>query len=567
MSTTIEDFQGVSNCYVFKSRLQEYAQKAGLPTPVYETIKEGPSHEPSFRSTVVVNDIRYDSLVGFLNRKAAEQSAAEVALMELAKSGAVNQSITQPVHETGLCKNLLQEYAQKMNYAMPTYQCKKDDKPGRTHLFSCTVDIGGILYIGGVTKTKKEAEIKAARTALLAIQRNASQSSENQFGPLTVIPSRKRAADSVADEASKAPKPKKSRFKRKCSKRKQSRDKKRRIQAANAGDGANINPEVESVNGESGLQEIKSEAAFPSEAMTNSENGVSNTNINPVVELLASVKGEPGLQEIKSEAAFPSEAMKISENGVSTTSINLSVESLAIVNGESGLQEIKFEAALPSEVTKNPDEAALPLEVTKNPENGVSTTNFNLGVESLESVNGKSVLQEAALPSEVTKNRENGVSTTNIDLVVESLASVNAESGLQEIKSEAALPSEAMEISENGVSTANMNPGVESLASVNGESGLQEIKSEASLPSEAMKNSENGVSTNHHEKETSAGEGSFALNNQKVFENGKSAELQSKEDNLGNVVTEVVFAPNGDMPTMSVEMNEQRCHGDMVFGE
>ena len=88
---------GVSNCYVFKSRLQEYAQKVGLPTPVYETIKEGPSHEPSFRSTVIVNDVRYDSLPGFFNRKAAEQSAAEVALMELAKSGEVNQSITQPV--------------------------------------------------------------------------------------------------------------------------------------------------------------------------------------------------------------------------------------------------------------------------------------------------------------------------------------------------------------------------------------------------------------------------------------------------------------------------------------
>jgi len=88
---------GVSNCYVFKSRLQEYAQKAGLPTPVYETIKEGPSHEPSFRSTVIVNDVRYDSLPGFFNRKAAEQSAAEVALVELVKSNAVNQSITQPV--------------------------------------------------------------------------------------------------------------------------------------------------------------------------------------------------------------------------------------------------------------------------------------------------------------------------------------------------------------------------------------------------------------------------------------------------------------------------------------
>ncbi|MCE5167102.1 Double-stranded RNA-binding protein 1, partial [Datura stramonium] len=49
-----ESFQGVSICYVFKSRLQEYAQKVGLPTPVYETIKEGPSHEPTFRSAVTV---------------------------------------------------------------------------------------------------------------------------------------------------------------------------------------------------------------------------------------------------------------------------------------------------------------------------------------------------------------------------------------------------------------------------------------------------------------------------------------------------------------------------------
>lgn len=88
---------GVSNCYVFKSRLQEYAQKVGLATPVYETIKEGPSHEPSFRSAVMVGGARYESLSGFFNRKAAEQSAAEVALMELSKSGDKNDSIAVPV--------------------------------------------------------------------------------------------------------------------------------------------------------------------------------------------------------------------------------------------------------------------------------------------------------------------------------------------------------------------------------------------------------------------------------------------------------------------------------------
>ncbi|TYG63528.1 hypothetical protein ES288_D06G037200v1 [Gossypium darwinii] len=222
---TNENFSGVSNCYVFKSQLQEYAQKVGLPTPVYETFKEGPSHKPSFRSTVTVNNVKYDSLPGFFNRKAAEQSAAEVALLELFKAGEANESISQPVHETGLCKNLLQEYAQKMNYAIPVYQIQKDEATGRLPHYSCTVEIGGIRYIGASAKTKKEAEIKAARVALLAIQLSTSQLTDRALGnsQLTVIPCRKRAIETASnpDETTvKAPKPKKSRFKKKMLKTK-----------------------------------------------------------------------------------------------------------------------------------------------------------------------------------------------------------------------------------------------------------------------------------------------------------------------------------------------------------
>ena len=72
--------------------------------------------------------------------------------------------------ETGLCKNLLQEYAQKKNYAIPSYICTK--QASGVAPFICTVEIGGIQYIGAAARTKKEAEIKAARTALLAIQGN-----------------------------------------------------------------------------------------------------------------------------------------------------------------------------------------------------------------------------------------------------------------------------------------------------------------------------------------------------------------------------------------------------------
>lgn len=209
---------GVSNCYVFKSLLQEYAQKVGLPTPVYVTIKEGPSHQPSFKSTVILGGVRYDSLLGFLNRKAAEQSAAEIALMELSKCGESKESTFVPVHETGLCKNLLQDYTQKMNYALPTYTCKRDDTPGKTLPFSCSVEIGGIRYIGAAAKTKKEAEIKAARTALLAIRSSNSAGSENPSmkSQYTVVPPKRKVPDTAPSQATEKPKkkPKRPRLKK-----------------------------------------------------------------------------------------------------------------------------------------------------------------------------------------------------------------------------------------------------------------------------------------------------------------------------------------------------------------
>lgn len=217
-----EQLQSVSNCYVFKSRLQEYAQKAGLTTPIYHTIKEGPSHQPVFRSTVIINEESYHSLTGFLNRKAAEQSAAEVALIEIAKSGATDKSVSHPVHETGLCKNLLQEYAQKMNYAIPSYICTKDEKKGRESPFSCTVDIGGIKYIGTAAKTKKEAELKAAKTALLAIRMSTPERNEKPDTPdteyaYTVVPTKRKAPERAMVETQdkvKTNKRKKGRFKR-----------------------------------------------------------------------------------------------------------------------------------------------------------------------------------------------------------------------------------------------------------------------------------------------------------------------------------------------------------------
>ncbi|CAL9147642.1 unnamed protein product [Musa hybrid cultivar] len=135
--------------------------------------------------------------------------------MEIHKSGLMTENMPT-VHETGLCKNLLQEYAQKMNYAIPSYICTKNSS-GATP-FTCTVEIGGIQYIGAAARTKKEAEIKAARTALLAIQSGASQ--------YTVLPGKRKVKEpELPAEAVKKIKPKKANFKKKWSKKRFQRSK------------------------------------------------------------------------------------------------------------------------------------------------------------------------------------------------------------------------------------------------------------------------------------------------------------------------------------------------------
>lgn len=165
---------------MFKSQLQEYAQKAGWPAPVYDITREGPSHEPKFKAVVTIQNEPYESPDFYGNLKKAEHAAAEVALVALSAKSDLQVALPNPLHESGLCKNLLQEYAQKCKLPMPVYSLAKS---GETHspMFTATVEIAGVQYKGGVCKNKKEAEIKAAKTALIAICSDLGGSPEQAF--------------------------------------------------------------------------------------------------------------------------------------------------------------------------------------------------------------------------------------------------------------------------------------------------------------------------------------------------------------------------------------------------
>lgn len=153
---------------MYKSQLQEYAQRAGWIAPVYDITREGPSHEPKFRAVVTVHNEIFESPTFYGNLKKAEHAAAEVALTAFAARPELQTPFPNPLHESGLCKNLLQEYAQKSKLPIPVYTLTRS---GETHapMFTATVKIDGVLYKGGLSKNKKEAEVKAAKTALLAI--------------------------------------------------------------------------------------------------------------------------------------------------------------------------------------------------------------------------------------------------------------------------------------------------------------------------------------------------------------------------------------------------------------
>jgi ribonuclease III len=67
----------------YKSRLQEYAQKAFNAIPEYTIVtEEGPDHIKHFETQVIINDVVYARGQG-RNKKAAEQEAARLALERL----------------------------------------------------------------------------------------------------------------------------------------------------------------------------------------------------------------------------------------------------------------------------------------------------------------------------------------------------------------------------------------------------------------------------------------------------------------------------------------------------
>ncbi|KZV48917.1 hypothetical protein F511_09705, partial [Dorcoceras hygrometricum] len=149
-----------------KTRLQEYAQRAGVQLPVYQTLNEGPPHACQFKSQVLLDGIWYTSPNSFLCRKMAEHDAAKHAFIGFReKLKAEGRSLV--LEDVYFCKAIMNEYAVKMNMSLPTYVT--NESKAFLPIFVSSLLLNGVTFTGDAARSKKEAEQFAARSAILSI--------------------------------------------------------------------------------------------------------------------------------------------------------------------------------------------------------------------------------------------------------------------------------------------------------------------------------------------------------------------------------------------------------------
>jgi len=141
---------------MFENQLQELAQRSCYNMPSYSCIKEGPGPCTKFKAIVDFNGEAFESPGFFPTLRVAEHAAAEVALKSL-QSRTTPQSLTKILDETGVCKNLLQENAQRAGVPLPVYNTRKSG-PGHQPVFTCTVEVAAMQFVGEPGKTQKQAE-------------------------------------------------------------------------------------------------------------------------------------------------------------------------------------------------------------------------------------------------------------------------------------------------------------------------------------------------------------------------------------------------------------------------
>ncbi|KAJ9559064.1 hypothetical protein OSB04_013678 [Centaurea solstitialis] len=146
--------------HLYKSRLQNYAQKKNIAFPTYAYEMQGPPHSRLFKARVTIDGVTHEGPEFCTTLKDAEHAAAKIAFMSLSPEGSQEDDC--------LYKSLLQELAQKKGLVLPVYATNRTGPPHMPS-FASTVEITGKCFVGQEARTKKQAEMNAAKVAYTAL--------------------------------------------------------------------------------------------------------------------------------------------------------------------------------------------------------------------------------------------------------------------------------------------------------------------------------------------------------------------------------------------------------------
>ncbi|CAA7026849.1 unnamed protein product [Microthlaspi erraticum] len=173
-SSTSAPPTGVVETLMHKNDLQTYCQRLGMPLPAYQTEVQGYAHAPRFKASVCVGKSIFTSQNTFSNRKPAEQDVAKIALECLLKEDEANATNLR-VHLRQLiiqdkthCKMIMDDFLGKLKIKYVYETVQVDGMPPGPPLFASSLVVNGFHYKGSASKSKKEAEKRAARIAILS---------------------------------------------------------------------------------------------------------------------------------------------------------------------------------------------------------------------------------------------------------------------------------------------------------------------------------------------------------------------------------------------------------------
>ncbi|KAK6235335.1 hypothetical protein SCA6_010672 [Theobroma cacao] len=149
---------------MYKAKLQELCQQKRWALPRYTSMKDGPDHIPRFKASVFLNGMSFHSSTSCKSCKEAQNDAAKSAFLHFTSSSPAATPTPAQVVNIGFYKNLLQELTQREDFNTPEYKTMKCGVPHRPTFFS-SVEVEGEVFYGKGEKSKKEAEINAAKGA------------------------------------------------------------------------------------------------------------------------------------------------------------------------------------------------------------------------------------------------------------------------------------------------------------------------------------------------------------------------------------------------------------------